>query len=895
MATRDLAQTIAVGQDLDDGGAGRLPISVSRRWHIAAILFFAIAATGHMRAWFVDDLLPPYDFAGYASAVEEVRDVVLAHRSIPSWSSKWFAGTTRFTSSLKELATLPLAVAIGPVAATKLMFLLLAVLSGLVMYWVFATAFHAPFAGVLAGYAYALGMPASYVAASGHLDVPVSSCLLPLALVATLRVLQEGGWRWATRLGAILACQLANNHLQVGVSAIMVALLAVLRPWRGDDASGQTDRWEGTWRLAAAAVVFLALGLSQLAWLGTDARHHALHSDEHVEWGTRVFIEHSPFLYLNRNNWLGSWLAEHHPPEMPLFPDDPLRNQRHYLGAVAIGLCVAGAVWAWRQRSLRRWYQLFGLLFVLQCWLAMGPRTLLWQLARTFHAPESVDATLRATLAVGAAGCLAWAVFVAIERRRRGDPADVLLRRIEIAAAILFLLVFATTSLFEIARRIVPPLAHVRAPGQFFDLAPFSFYALLGVSLVAAERRFAPGRWARASVAASLLALIALDLWPARAAFARGAPLAPVVEARRAVAAVPDEGGTLRMGVSPWTSTESWRVTSLVISGARVGGAWSWLDWQAGPHWDAFWKVAMLWTVEGLDPGHRQRWRDVGETLAHVGRIKYLLDEMDGDADLDLPEPWRIAALSLPFVLWEQPSVSPMARGYGSWVVSIGSHGMLEAVATARSIERNAVLVAGGERLADVPAELLDGATAVVSVGGEPLADEESRRLAAARPLLVLVMDAEDGLLGETASFAAVASGRQPTALTYLRPDPERIVVEVGPGGQEQPRFVTVSEAFHPWWRGAVDGRPAPVRRAHLTFMGIAVPPGARRMELRFEPPLLVRAADAVSRFSWLAVAAGALVMAMPRYRARLAKARAAGQKTREPSEPEAPADRRIA
>ena len=866
MATRDLAQAVAEEQGLDGGDHTRSV--VSRRWHAAAALFFVLAAILHMRPWLAGDFLPPYDFAGYASAVEEVRDVVLTHRSIPRWSSKWFAGTTRFTSSLKELAALPLAIAVGPVEGTKLMFLLLAALSGLAMYALFVTGFAAPFPGLLAGYAYAFGMPASYVAASGHLDVPVSSCLVPLVLIASLRLLGCGGWRWAAGLGAALACQLANNHLQLGVYAILIGLVVVLRPGRehGDDPAVGA-RQGAARRLAAAAAVFLALGASQLAWLGADARHHALHSQEHVEWGIRIFIEHSPFVYLNRGNWLGAWLAEHHPPEMPLFPDDPLRGQRHYLGIVPIGLCVVGAAWAWRQRGLRRWYQLFGGLCLVQYWLAMGPRTLVWQLARTFGAPESLDGLLRAALAIGAVACLAWAAALAVERRRRGDPAGILWRRIELAATLCLLLVFASTSLFDGARRVFPPLAHIRAPGQFFDLVPFSFYGLFGVSLVAVERRIAATALSRAVAATCLLALLVLDLRPAQAAFTRGIPFAPVAEARRVAASMPDDGGTLRMGVSPWTSTQSWRVTSLVISGARVGGAWSWLEWQAGSHWDAFWKVAMLSTVEGLDPGHLQRWRTVGDTLVQIGRVKYILDEMDGDADLDLPEPWRLTTLSSRFAFWERPEVSPMARGYGAWIVSVGSHDMLEAVAAARTAERNAVLVAGGNRLADVPAVLLSGATAVVSAGREPLEDDESRRRAAGHAVPApLMMDAEEGLLGETTSFATVEPAAPPVALRYLRPDAEVIVVEIPPEAERaSPRFVTVSEAFHPWWRARVDGRPAPVLRAHLTFMGVPVQPAARRVELHFEPPLIVRSADALSRLSWLALAACGLVSAMTR------------------------------
>jgi hypothetical protein len=161
----------------------------------------------------------------------------------------------------------------------------------------------------------------------------------------------------------------------------------------------------------------------------------------------------------------------------------------------------------------------------------------------------------------------------------------------------------------------------------------------------------------------------------------------------------------------------------------------------------------------------------------------------------------------------------------------------------------------------------------------------------------VLVMDAEEGLLGDTTSFAGVATHRPPVALTYRCPGEEQIVVEIAdPAAQrEPPRFVTVSEAFHPWWRAIVDDRPAPVLRAHLVFMGVPVAAGARRIELRFEPPRLVRAADAVSQLSWLAFATGVLAVTVTGARARLAKARAAGHKTPERSAPETPADRRIA
>jgi hypothetical protein len=56
--------------------------------------------------------------------------------------------------------------------------------------------------------------------------------------------------------------------------------------------------------------------------------------------------------------------------------------------------------------------------------------------------------------------------------------------------------------------------------------------------------------------------------------------------------------------------------------------------------------------------------------------------------------------------------------------------------------------------------------------------------------------------------------------------------------------FLVVSQSDFPGWHAAVDGRRAPVHRVHGLVQGIELPPGSRRVEMRYMPlPFLVGAA----------------------------------------------------
>jgi len=67
----------------------------------------------------------------------------------------------------------------------------------------------------------------------------------------------------------------------------------------------------------------------------------------------------------------------------------------------------------------------------------------------------------------------------------------------------------------------------------------------------------------------------------------------------------------------------------------------------------------------------------------------------------------------------------------------------------------------------------------------------------------------------------------------WSRPRPEeyRLVAEVG-----APGLLVVGEHFDQGWSALVDGRPAPVLRANVVAMGVALPPGRHEVRLVFRP-----------------------------------------------------------
>jgi hypothetical protein len=85
---------------------------------------------------------------------------------------------------------------------------------------------------------------------------------------------------------------------------------------------------------------------------------------------------------------------------------------------------------------------------------------------------------------------------------------------------------------------------------------------------------------------------------------------------------------------------------------------------------------------------------------------------------------------------------------------------------------------------------------------------------------------------------AALSALPQPAATTVRtsRYAPGEIDLELSVPAAEGSALV-VSENYYPGWSASVDGRAVPLGRVDYTFIGVPLPAGARRVELRFDSP----------------------------------------------------------
>jgi hypothetical protein len=805
----------------------------------------AAAVPLNMWGWIGNDLIPIGDHAGYIAAIEQLWNNLVNYGRVPPWTPNKAGGVSHFTSDLKEFLALPFVRAVGPTRGYFLTLALCKILAAAALYAVVATLFRSPVAGLTAGYAYGFGAIANYRSGSlGHLDILLSYVLYPLILVVALKTLRT---RWRTGpvlLGVLVALQLHISFLPGLLVPLMIALLWLLRPWqRASETTAPrpaaVDFWQQLRSLSLAVAVFAVLSTSQLAWLAFDTANHTPHEPARVEYGRERFVVHSPFQLINRANWLAPWLRNHGSEALRTSIARPHGGQGLYLGGFALVSIAVAAALLRHASSLRSWYAFFGILFAIQYWLAMGSHSLLGQLAATFQWPPSAAPRAGWALLAVAVGCTVAAAWLALRRGSR-DAARRLLWAAVAAVAI-------STSAFDAVEFLLPLLRGVRAPGHFFDLAPFAFYAWFGVSLVAIERALRQPALRRGlAVFASLL--VVLDYAPSRADH-RGRAVAPLLEMADVLASLDAERPPARVGMilpSPTGNTHG----SLAAALGGVSTAWNWPRWHAGPHWSVYYSHVHqnLRSMGGYKPPAELR-----DVLARLGRIRYFLHERSIRQPVSLPPPWRLISSNDRFALWEQPEILPPAFAVRSYGLAVGTHDGVDLWLSERLIPRGVALVSVNDLLAPEPSDLAQQATLLYAPDVEADALDPTLR---------------SKLRTSAAQFKDLDIEARPLKrVGYARPAPENIALRFD--ARDEDAVVFVSESYHPWWRARVDGEPAPVLRAMSAFMAIRVGPGAHHVDLVFQRPPWVRSAEWLSRGGWAAVLLGSALYTAVALRAR--------------------------
>ena len=107
------------------------------------------------------------------------------------------------------------------------------------------------------------------------------------------------------------------------------------------------------------------------------------------------------------------------------------------------------------------------------------------------------------------------------------------------------------------------------------------------------------------------------------------------------------------------------------------------------------------------------------------------------------------------------------------------------------------------------------------------------------------------------------SAGKPEARLTSY--EPERVVATTS---ADRRSLLVLTDTFYPGWKAAVDGREVPLERVNYFLRGVAVPPGAHRVEMRYEPASF-RAGWIISLTTALALVTAMVLGARRRGRSR--------------------------
>lgn len=93
--------------------------------------------------------------------------------------------------------------------------------------------------------------------------------------------------------------------------------------------------------------------------------------------------------------------------------------------------------------------------------------------------------------------------------------------------------------------------------------------------------------------------------------------------------------------------------------------------------------------------------------------------------------------------------------------------------------------------------------------------------------------DGRERVIVEDPDRPLAEDARAEGTATIVVDEPERVEVETASGG---PSYLFLADTFDPGWSATVDGRPAPVRPAQVTFRAVYLPGGSHRVVFTYRP-----------------------------------------------------------
>lgn len=630
------------------------------------------------------------------------------------------------------------------------------------------------FPSLLGGLAYMLcGQVASYVS-PGHDGKLYVSALLPLLLWALQRGVRDGRqWAWGT-IAIVVGLAVLSPHPQLLQYMLLCAgSYALYLAFASGDANVEQGRLERPVALRRLALAFGAVALGMV--MGAI---QFLPVMEYVDWSPRAGgagWEHAISYSFPPEELINTYLPQFSGILERYWGRNGIHLHSEYLGAGALFLALAGLG---RKGGIRRAFLWF--------WAAVLLISLFWALGgftpfyHIVYALVPGTKFFRAPSTIYYITCFAVAVLAAAGTQR-ALAGQLSVRYVAgwVGAGALVVLLATTGGLESLALSLASfqGADYVVANQPAVLLGSFRsllFVVLVGGVVVAGNR----GRMKPAVAGWALVVLVGADLWSIARNYWRFSPPASELYASDAtidyIKAQPEPGRVLALPLAPLTGT------------------------GRDPY---FYKAGGLM--------HHDVRNVLGYHGNELGRYDMLLGADQGMNQLANPNLWRL--LNIRYFM-TNVSEAPFV---GSELVA----------GPVLNVARDSVYLyrMPGDNPAAwvVPAIVKAPDNAVLATVLDPAFDVRS---AALFDTAAAVTGADLTQAPEPIELPAVVD-------RYLPGDIKVILSRPAPAGAA----LVVSENYYPGWTATVDGQPAAVGRADYVLTGVALPEGAREVELRFD------------------------------------------------------------
>ncbi len=715
---------------------------------------------------------------------------------VPLWNPEIFGGLPFVAAQHGDIfyPTAFLRLVLPTVTAMNLGFAVHYVIAGLAVYFLLRLLGSSWSAAVVGGLAYQLSGVVASLVQPGHDGKLFVSALLPLGLIGLVLALRRGRWEGFALLALSVGLGLFAHYQMVYYSLIVWGLFALYLVYGEPQGTGPVRNRHAGLALALGAVI-VGFGIAMIQVL--------------------PFYHYIPFSPRAEGyyGWEGStsfaipWI---HVPEFfvagfvgsreTYWGSNALKLHSEYLGLPVVALAVLGAASPQRRRAAW-WLGGIGLLFLLVSLGAATPFYRLWW---------SVMPFVKQTRAPGMAFfvvALAVSLFAGfgVERLEQGQGRTHVLAWLVVGGLVTLLgaaglfggiaEAFARSHQQEMAQvgRDMMGAVEANIPAQRVAAV------LSGLALVLAAAcalGFRTGKIPAAALGLGLAAVVGMDLW--------------------------------RNAVGFWTYTDENR---------RLYGSDAILDYIKGTGDDSSRVVSIPKDPSrvlnlNVYPGSSLMAHDVPELLGHHGNELRYFDDLLGGKNI-----WRNLGRA---AVWDLFAVR--------FVVLPDHAGVADSLPGFRKV-LSGVPSAGGEA-----AKLFERITAppyarVVSAAVKAPDDQA----------IATVLDPRFAI--DRAVVLAPDAPFDPKPFSQLPPPlatearvspwaPGRMTITLSPAPAAE-SYLLVSENYYPGWTATADGTPAPVGRGDASLITVALPAGARTVQLEFTSPDYRRG----RLITWLALA----------------------------------------